>query len=123
MTGSVAFTLAAMTFSGPAAGQDWVSLGGTLNSEIDMQSLHMRDNLPVAQMRYGGQTAQGSVGMTLEMAAICAEDYLYILGGTSTASWSARVLQMPDLPEEDRIIYVPAPNEAFNNFFTYLCRK
>lgn len=53
--------------------------------------------------------------MSLEMGAICAEGYLYIFDGTTSVSWSSRVIDMP----ED----VPAPNPAFTNFFAYLCRQ
>ena len=28
---------------------------------------------------------------------------------------------MPDLPEDQRWLYFPVPNEAYNNMFTYVC--
>ena len=115
--------ISAMTFAAPALAQDWVSLGGNLNSEIDLQSVHRRGNLPVARMRYGGQVAQGTLSMTLELGVMCAEGYAYILDGASSASWILETIPMPDLPEEDRVIWIPSGNEAFNNFFTYLCNR
>lgn len=117
------WTVGLLAVGTPLFGQNWVSLGGDMNSEIDLDSVHRRGDLPVARMRFAVTGAQGTGGMTLEMGAICAEGYLYIFDGTSSVSWSSRVIDMPeDVPEAERIIPMPAPNPAFTNFFAYLCR-
>ena len=118
-TALLAIALACAT---PAAAENWVSLGGVLNSEIDLQSVGHRGSLPVARMRYGGQRPQGIITMTMELGAMCGEGYLYILDGEISSDWSPTIASMPDLPKEDRVIWIPSQNEAFNNFFLFLCR-
>lgn len=115
----LAIALASAT---PAAAENWVSLGGVLNSEIDLHSVGQSGSLPVARMRYGGQRPQGIITMTMELGAMCGEGYLYILDGAISSDWSPTIAAMPDLPKEDRVIWIPSQNEAFNNFFLFLCR-
>ena len=45
----------ALACATPAAAENWVSLGGVLNSEIDLHSVGQSGSPPVARMRYGGQ--------------------------------------------------------------------
>ena len=115
----LAIALASAT---PAAAENWVSLGGVLNSEIDLHSVGQSGSLPVARLRYGGQRPQGIITMTMELGAMCGEGYLYMLDGAISSSWSPTIAPMPDLPKEDRVIWIPSQNEAFNNFFLFLCR-
>jgi len=53
---------------------------------------------------------------------MCGEGYRYILDGEISSDWSPTIASMPDLPKEDRVIWIPSQNEAYNNFFLYLCR-
>ena len=117
----IAILTTALACSTPALAENWVSLGGFLNSEIDLQSVTQRGNLPVARLRYGGQRPEGIITMTMEMGAMCGEGYLYMLDGEISSSWSPTIAPMPNLPKEDRMISIPSGNDAFNNFYRYLC--
>ncbi len=112
---------AAVICTMPASGQEWISLGGSLNGEMDLQSVGRIGSLPTARMRFSGQTAQGRVTMTMELGAMCAESYLYMLDGWITSSWSPTIAAMPDVPPEERVIWIPTENKAFTHLFIYLC--
>ncbi|MES2436185.1 MAG: hypothetical protein V4586_20415 [Pseudomonadota bacterium] len=120
----------AMTFAAAVAAcqptfafaERWAPLGGSGNSELDLDSV---DNSvpPSAWIRTSGQTVQGVLTTYFNIVAYCEEDYLYIQDGEIATSWSSMVAPMPDMPDADRVVAIPVPNAALNNAFYFLCKR
>jgi hypothetical protein len=53
----------------------------------------------------------------------CGQDLLEIERGVLESDWSSKVVEMPELPREDRFMAIPVRNPAFNNLYAYLCRQ
>lgn len=104
-----------------ARAEHWVSLGGNMNSEVDLDTVAV-DGEPYAWIRTSGRTEQGILTTYFKFAALCGRGYVYLLDGQLSSSWSSTVMPMPDLPEADRMTPIPAPNVALNNLYEFLCK-
>lgn len=91
-----------------------------MGQELDLNSI-VRADPPSARTRTIVQQDQGMMMSYMTFAALCGRNYVYLLSGEVTATWSAKVMVMPDLPHEQRLIPLPAPNEAFENLYSLLC--
>lgn len=110
-----------MGLAGPARAERWVFLGNFMNSVMDLDSV-VGEPQPSAWIRWSGRTEQGVLTTYLFIAAYCDQEYLYMLDGQLTSSWDAKVAPMPDMPEADRVIQIPTPNDALMNLFSFLCQ-
>ncbi|WP_281995668.1 hypothetical protein [Ruegeria faecimaris] len=111
----------ASTVCGHVSAQEWVYLGGRPAGEMDTSSIMEKGGLLHLNVRIIADQPQGRMFLNQALAVDCSEGWAWISDGWITSSFSSKVAPMPDLPEHQRIIHLPAPNEAYNNMYHYIC--
>lgn len=114
--------LLCIALSAPAAAEQWISLGDTLGSEMDVSSITRSDDVAFLHMRHRLRNEQGILTMDLNLAVYCGRSFYYIESGQISSSWSSRVVPMPDLPDDGRTFHLPTPNQALNNMYDFVCQ-
>lgn len=105
----------------PAFAETWIDLGG-MGFEMDTASVEPRRGGSSAWIRKIAATPQGQLATHMLVVAHCGQDLLEIERGVLESDWSSKVVEMPELPPEDRFMELPVKNPAFNNLYSYLCR-
>jgi hypothetical protein len=113
--------LAATIACGPVLAQEWAYLGGSPQGEIDVSSITKDGRTTYLRVRIFTDQPQGRMFMNQVLGVDCVGRRARISDGWITSSFSPRVAPMPDLPEDQRWLYFPVPNEAYNNMFAYVC--
>lgn len=111
---------ALLAVTAPAVAEDWIALGG-MGFEMDTTSIEVRGDTSSAWIRTVNTTPQGKLATHMLIVAHCDQDFLEIERGVLESDWSAKVVEMPQLPPEDRFMELPVENPAFNNLYAYLC--
>jgi hypothetical protein len=119
----VAALLSIFVAPSPILAQEWIALGGNLNSELDVGSIGRKGNTAIARIRHSIREERGILSMYVIIEGHCGQGYLYIADGEIRSNWSARVAPMPTLPEDERTIVLPTPNPAFLNLYNFICRS
>lgn len=117
----VGLTLAAIITCGSVSAEDWAYLGGSPAGEMDTTSIVRDGGLIYLHVRLIGDLPQGRGFLNQILAVDCLEKTARISDGWMTSNFSSRVVPMPNLPEDQRVIFIPTPNEAYNNMFAYVC--
>lgn len=107
--------------AGPAFAQEWIYLGGHPEGELETSSIIPRRHGYNLQIRLFGEHQEGTLYINQTLDVHCADKIVRIDGAWLTSDFSSRVAEMPDLPEKDRLIYIPTPNQAYNNMFDFVC--
>lgn len=106
----------------PASAQDWAYLGGSPSAEMDMDSILHRNGFVQVHIRILADQPQGRMFMNQILTVDCAGSRARISDGWITSTYSSRIMPMPDLPEHQRTLLIPTPNDAYNVMFNYVCR-
>ncbi|WP_372675260.1 hypothetical protein [Aquicoccus sp.] len=120
--------LAALIMAASLAGsksnaQDWAYLGGSPQGEVDVDSVTRSGSLARVHVRFFADRQQARMYMHQILSVDCSNPAARITDGWISSSYSSRVAPMPDLPEYQRKIPIPSPNEAYNTLFNYLCGR
>ncbi|MBP7002797.1 hypothetical protein [Amaricoccus sp.] len=107
--------------AGLACAEEWVDLGG-MGFELDTSSVDVGRGNSSAWIRKIAATEQGQLATHMLVIAHCGQDLLEIERGVLESDWSSKIVEMPELPPEDRFMAIPVKNPAFNNLYAYLCR-
>lgn len=121
MKGVLRVGAALLTISAPAAADEWIDLGG-MGFELDTASVEASRGSSLAWIRKIATTPQGQLATHMLVVAHCGQNLLEIERGVLESDWSSKVVEMPELPPEDRFVELPVENAAFNNLYAYLCR-
>jgi hypothetical protein len=113
--------LSASIACGPVSAEDWAYLGGSPAGEMDISSIEKNNGLVRLHVRFFVDQPKGRMFMNQFLAVDCLGRRARISDGWITSSFSSKVAPMPDLPEHQRVLSLPTPNEAYNNMFAYVC--
>ncbi|NUB46796.1 hypothetical protein GEU84_020625 [Fertoebacter nigrum] len=105
-----------------ADAEDWVALGGNMEGELDLHSVTRSGLAPIGRMRLTVRDGDLIVVTAFDLAANCGFASLFLIDSEVWSTWEPRVVKMPDLPDVDRVIFLPTENIAFVNFYRYLCQ-
>lgn len=111
--------VAALALPHAVVAEGWISLGG-MGFELDAESVGSRADGTFAWVRNVVQEPRGRLTVHMLVVANCAQGSIEIERGILESDWSSRLVEMPELPPQDRFMTMPVENPAFNNL--YGCR-
>jgi hypothetical protein len=112
-----------MIAGSPLFAEDWIYLGGRPAAEMDVSTFELRNGLPRVSIRVIANRPEGLSYFEQTLDADCRGSRLRIVDGRISFANSARFMPMPDLPEHQRMIEIPAGNSAYNRTFEFLCKR
>ena len=105
-----------------AAGE-WVALDGDPSrGELEVSSIKKQGKSGFANIRFVIVQDGITYFVHQSIAMSCGSAEMKIVDGHMKSDRSSKVVKMPHLPESDRIIYIPSPNQAFNRLYDFVCQ-
>lgn len=124
LSACIAATMVALL---PVAGfaATWVALGNSpINGELDSSSVRKQGSISLASIRMGGVKQDGiTYFMHQDLAVFCGKSQIEVLAGRISSDRSAKVVEMPPLPENEKIFRLPTPNPGFSRLYDYVCQR
>ena len=103
--------------------EDWIFLGGKPAAELDVDSVGFIDGALRANIRLFVDKPEGRVFFNQDLDVDCRANTMIVAATWITSNFSARIVEMPGIPEDQRRIAIPAGNEAYNRMFDYVCQS
>ena len=114
----------AMSASALTLADNWVALGPEdIHGELDLDSIDASSNPAKAHMRVRMDVGADTLVMYQAQDIYCEQSVIYLTSGKIQKVGHPKIVSMPDLPEEDRIMRIPAENPGLNAMFNYICGR
>jgi len=113
-----------MTGSTISLAENWIALGSQdIHGELDLDSIDASSNPARADMRVRMEIDGDILVMHQAQEIYCDHSVIYLASARVQKVGHPKVVNMPDLPEDDRVTRIPAGNPGLNAMFDYICKK
>jgi hypothetical protein len=103
---------------------NWIALGPQdIHGELDLDSIDTSASPARAHMRVQMEIDGDILVMYQAQEVYCEQSMIYLTNGMIQKVGHPKVVNMPDLPQHERVTRIPAENPGLNAMFDYICNR